>query len=162
MSESAAGSSRTKFSANELRELAEAADALRNKNACVVRNPDRSKGAARYIVVLASEAKAKGWTPIVNLLTSDEEAPSKPRETVVLSSDRPIKFLKNPKLTLADGDAIFLSLAAVDKFVVPYYVRLKRLDEVMALREAFASNPKAALMIHLPWSEPDIGIVSGK
>jgi hypothetical protein len=45
---------------------------------------------------------------------------------------------------------------------VPYYVRLKRLDEVMALREAFASNPKAALMIHLPWSETDIGIVSGK
>jgi hypothetical protein len=162
MASAAGRSKKTKFSANELRELAEAADALRNKDASIVENTDRSKGAARYIVMLASEAKAKGLKPIVDLLTRDDEVPSKQRETVVLSSDRPIKFPKNPKLTLADGDAIFLSLAAVDKFVVPYYVRLKRLPEVLAIREEFASNPKAAVMIHLPSSHTSIGVIAGE
>jgi hypothetical protein len=162
MSDSADGFLSAKFSANELRVLAEAADALRNDDACIVENPDKSADAPRYTVMLTAAAKAQGLTPIVGLLTTDgaDEA-SKRREKVILSTDRPITFLRNPKLSLADCDAVFLTLSAVDKFVVPYYVRTRGLREVQALREAFASNEKAAMMIHLPWSEPDIAVVGG-
>jgi hypothetical protein len=115
------------------------------------------------VVVSAAEANAKGLRPIVNLLTDDGTGEAAiQRESVVLTCDRSITFQQNSKLTLADGDAMFLSLSAVDKFVVPYYARLRRLQEVTAMREEFASNPRAALMMHLPWSEPDIGVVGNK
>jgi hypothetical protein len=160
MSDSAGGFLSAKFSANELRHLAEAADAFRNDDACIVENPDKAPDAQRYTVMRTATALAQGLTPIVSLLTVDDaDEASRRRERVVLSTDRPITLLRNPKLTLADGDAAFLSLSAVDKFVVPYYVRHRRLREVQAMREAFAMNERAALMIHLPDSEIDIGVV---
>ena len=50
-----------------------------------------------------------------------------------------------------DYDAVFWSMAAVDKFVVPYYVSMADLDEAARLRKDFGTVTTVAL-IHLPGS----------
>ncbi len=50
-------------------------------------------------------------------------------------------------------DAMFWSPAAVEKFVIPYYIRFNTIEYVNRIRNAFNRDEVEALT-KLPWSDP--------
>ena len=140
------------LSANDLRALAEATDSIRNEDACVVRNPDAGSTGRRFIVVPKSAAGNR--TQILTLRTNDRNDQDKPvqREPVTLTADKPLEFVNGRVININQCDAIFTSLSAVEKFVVPYYARMRGLVECESMRGQFASDARAVAMLHLPGS----------
>jgi len=64
--------------------------------------------------------------------------------------------LKNPPPSDDFGDyadAVFWSIAAIEKFVLPYYAQFTPLDEVAGKLSEFKDNPDVHAFIHLPDSE---------
>ena len=139
------------LSANELRALAEATDSIRNEDACVVLNPDAATTGRRFTVMPKSIALEKKLKPILTLRTDDKPVAVE-RARVRLSTDQPLEFVGNKIVDINQCDAIFTSLSAVEKFVVPYYARMRGLAECEAMRLRFAEDREAVALLHLPGS----------
>lgn len=140
------------LTANELRALAEEADGLRNHDAVIVRNADPA-AARRYRVMRADQVTTE--TPVLALRTDDDPPFVPRRPAFALHSHPPVQLTNHPGLTLASCDAVFTSLSAFDKFVLPYYAQMRRLDDVKAARERFARTATALAVVHLPESIED-------
>jgi hypothetical protein len=133
--------------ANKLRALAEAADGIRDHSAFLVANPP---GSSEMFEVIDDPAKANGRPVIMNLRTQDNQDPGRPR--IVLKCDQQLIDDAGKVVNLADCDAIFTTLSAVEKFLVPYYSRMRDLDEVKAMRNKFATSTTSVAAFHLPTS----------
>jgi hypothetical protein len=146
------------LTANNLRALAEAADGVRKRKAYIVHNPGDPDNPLRV-------AEKPGTTTIViELLTEDNQ---KPRKHVVLDSTPKLKPTMPPpnqegkEITIKDADAVFTSLSAVEKFLVPYYSHMKPLDQVVAMREKFAASEVETAAFHLPSSYEGLAVAGG-
>jgi hypothetical protein len=140
-----------KLSANEFRALAEAIDSIRNEDACVVLNPDAGTTGRRFTAMAKSAAEQKGLKPILTLRTNDTPGPIE-RAPLNLSTSQPLEFVGNKIVNINQCDAIFTSLSAVEKFVVPYYARMRGLAECEGMRLRFAQDSRAVALLHLPGS----------
>lgn len=146
------------LTANELRALAEEADGLRNHDAVIVRDADPA-AARRYRVMRADQVTTE--RPVLPLRTDDDPAFVPRRPAFALHSHPPVQLTNHPGLTLASCDAVFTSLSAFDKFVLPYYAQMRRLDDVKAARERFARTATALAVVHLPNSIDDTVTAAG-
>jgi hypothetical protein len=133
--------------ANRLRALAEAADGIRDHAAFLVANPP---GSSEMFEVIDDPAKAKGRPVIMNLRTQDDQFPDRPK--IVLKCDQQLIDDAGKTVDLADCDAIFTTLSAVEKFLVPYYSRMRDLADVKAMRNKFATSTSSVAAFHLPSS----------
>jgi hypothetical protein len=149
----------TKFSANDLRALAEASDSIRGEDACIVANP--AAGGPPFVVMTKAAAAQAKLPPIIDLRTEDNPTLSAPRKQLKLTSDRKLRFVKGLARDINDCDAIFTSLAAVEKFVVPYYARMCGLEACEEMRAGFAANADAVAVLHLPGSVEDEALADG-
>lgn len=61
--------------------------------------------------------------------------------------------------SIDDCDMMVLSLAALDKFVIPYYARILGAGEAAQLRQRFLDGD-AAVLRHLPDTEPGTGTLA--
>jgi hypothetical protein len=142
-----------KLTANDLRALAEAADGLRDEDAVVIVDPEVAPGGPRYKIV--RESQRGDAQPVLRLRTDNKPPFVKRKPELVLMSDPPVSLSSHPNLTLAHCDAVFTSISAVDKFVLPYYERMRELSAVQAAREKFAADSSALAVVHLPHSVDD-------
>ncbi len=148
------------LSANELRALAEATDAIRNTDGCVVKNPNPN--GPRYLAVSAKVAAKENLKPLLSLKTDDMPRLKGKRERLLLTADRAITLDGNISIDINECDAVFTSLSAVEKFVVPYYARMRGLAECESLRMKFADNASAVAILHLPGSVPLVAHTSSQ
>ena len=146
------------LTANELRALAEEADGLRNHDAVIVRDADPA-ATRRYRVMRADQMTTE--KPVLAVRTEDTPPFVPRRPAFALHSHPPVQLQNHPGLTLASCDAVFTSLSAFDKFVLPYYAQMRRLDDVKAARERFASTATALAVVHLPNSIDDTVSAAG-
>lgn len=144
------------ISANQLRALAERADSDRNKTVYLVENPDGKP--EPYDIV--DEASINGRRVAMTLNTVDGEPCVTKQGSLTLTSE-PVVYLPNRTESLAGCDAVFTSLTAVEKFVVPYYARHRTPDSVKELRDKFAMDPWALGMVHTPDSVESIARKQG-
>lgn len=140
--------------ANELRALAEASDGLRNTDAYLVEHPVGTDPA--YSVMSKAEADANNLRCVIKLRTEDKPKPIT-RDEVQLRSIKPI-FCQGVEVDVNRFDAIFTSLSALEKFVVPYYARIKPLADCESFRSTFAEATMPVAALHLPSSVQDIGM----
>lgn len=140
-----------KITANELRALAEAADGTRGTPLCIVEN---SNAEPPYLVVDLEKATADGQTPILILETKDDPTTSVPRDRIKLATDRPLIF-KGDAVDINQCDAVFTSLPAIEKFVIPYYARMRSIEQLAALHRSYAEHADVVAMVHLPGSVED-------
>ena len=121
---------------------------MRKKTAYIVRNFEGEANPLRVSDTPEDPAI------VIELFTDDK---TRTRPPVILDSEPKLKPTKPPKpgqaeITIADADAVFTSLSAVEKFLVPYYSHLKPLEEVIAMRDEFAASDMATAAFHLPSS----------
>lgn len=145
----------TSLNANDLRAIAEAADAIRNTDACLVSVQDAS-GVGSLAVMTLLEAAQQNLTPIVVIRTNDVPALLQPRRTISVLAGQNVMIDGAPATSLNAFDAIFTSLSAVDKFVIPYYARFQTLAQCENIRNQFASDSNAVALLHLPESQPSV------
>lgn len=149
------------ITANELRALAEASDAIRGEEAWVIENPKHGDAnAPRFLVVTKKQAELDHAKPLMRLHT-DDLPDMVDRRKIRLTPDRKVVFVNGNALDLNECDAIFTSLSAVEKFVVPYYARLRPLEECERMRRRFATDASAVAFVHLPGSVEDIASLAG-
>ena len=146
------------LSSCDLRALAEASDSIRGVDSCVVANKPGETPA--YIVVTCDYAVKNGLQQIIELRTDDDPQLPTPREKFQLSTNAQLVFRQNRARDINDCDAIFTSLAAVEKFVGPYYARVLGLEKAEEMRLRFANDPKVVAMVHLPTSVEDEAALS--
>jgi|GEM_PF-1529360 len=156
---------RVTISANDLRALAEAADGYRDTAVYVVIDPAADESGARHPYRLVRADSLSDNDIVLELYTE-----SKPKFETRTPS---FELESNPKVVIyrADGtedkrglagcDAVFTSLSAVEKFVVPYYARMRSLGAVDKARESFACDPRALAILHLPDSVDETARESG-
>jgi hypothetical protein len=143
------------WSANELRALAEAADALRNEVGWVVEIRDQETGEQALAVVTPDEAVAQGITaPILKLITRDNPELGTLRAKISVLTSQKVLVDDKIMVSLDDFDAIFTSLSAVEKFVIPYYARHHTLDYCEKIRIRFAQDASIVAVLHVPPSKP--------
>lgn len=132
--------------ANTLRRVAEAADGLRGGTFALTANaPQRDGGTA------------------LGLVPVDPDAPPKPGEIRVhtpLKSPKKMRpkavFVQHPRtgeMIYVDTerfDAVFWGEAAIEKFLVPYYVRFRSAEFMQTLREAAANEEIIAIAHDYP------------
>ncbi len=148
------------WTANDLRALAEEMDSYRNEKMCLV--PDLV-GSTGLKAVLETTANDEQMEVVLHFYTTDEDEKNSPREDIKLTSDKAVKKGANSATTdLSEYDAIFTSLSAVDKFVIPYYVSMLSLADCNDKRKKFADNPNAVAVLHTPKSVSSPGIVDDR
>ena len=76
-----------------------------------------------------------------------------------MMSNPPLR-LERLKKGIDACDAIFTSLVAVEKFLLPYYARFRSVTEVRAMRDGFCTDPKALAVTHLPDSVEDKAVMT--
>lgn len=146
------------INANLLRKLAERADSHRGKTVYLVRNADDA--AEPYDVADAPNVGPR--VVVLALRTTDAEPQFTPRVMPFVLSSIPavrLRTLRNKGLN--DCDAIFTSLVAVEKFVVPYYARFSSPEDVKAMRDGFAQSASALAVTHVPDSIEDEAVPTG-
>lgn len=136
------------LTANMLRALAEEADGLRGVDASLVLDPASPNAPLKVV-----KGNPVGGQVLVSRLLTNTEPEFAPREFAL--TPEPLVVLANTKDDFSKCDAIFLTAAAVDKFVVPYYARMRDLADVRDSRNAFMSNPNNLAVVHLPDSVDD-------
>lgn len=135
------------ITANQLRALAERADSRRGTTAYLVRNPDGSP--EPYDV--ANDDTRSGRDIVLRLETEDAAPAFMKRQVdLKLTADPPLQLDGFPKFDINNCDAIFTSLVAVEKFVLPYYSRFRTVSDVRGMRNGFALAPKALAVCHIP------------
>jgi hypothetical protein len=95
-------------------------------------------------------------------IAGDVAAPN--RKPITLSADRPITIQKfhggSRTYTLADCDCVCTSVAAFEKFFLPYYLPLMTAEQFARFRTVM-DDPAVLCVVHLPTSEPSIGDLAG-
>lgn len=138
----------------QLRKLAEAAHGFQQSGARMIRRGGQ--------VTIESPEK------VLPLAASQTDAPQSNEEVVLTVSSQPIAAkAKTLQIVLNDvriegttygdiagiADAMFWSLAAVEKFLLPYYIGFEDIDVVREkVRDRF-KQPNVLAMVHLPRSE---------
>ena len=132
-----------KLTANQLRALAEAADAMRNRPVSLVL---RDGG---YLAVTTADVK-HGDREVLRIETEDRLRPGErhPIDYIYLKT----AGMAEPRAVHEVCDALFWSESAVSKFVIPYYARFRPLSDVQALVTAF-NRPNVHALGHLPTAE---------
>ncbi|HEY5086674.1 MAG TPA: hypothetical protein VII66_04860 [Gemmatimonadaceae bacterium] len=128
------------LTANDLRKLAEAVDGIRDEPAYVVWG---TNGPEVQTNRPASE------DVMFECMTKNENPDRAELRSIIL--DPPVVTSDGKLLAdlAARADAMFWSEAAVEKFVIPYYVRFSTSQEVDRIRKAF-SHASVVALIHLP------------
>jgi len=127
--------------ANELRKLAETADGIRNQDLVLIKR-------GGVLMVVPTGDVQMGDDEVIELRTDDEfSRDERPDFEIELQVE------DGPDVPLsADYDAVFWSLAAVDKFVIPYYARIWPIEKVNALRVKIAADAAFISAPHPPGS----------
>ncbi|MBL0938412.1 MAG: hypothetical protein IBJ03_05940 [Gemmatimonadaceae bacterium] len=132
--------------ANTLRRIAEAADGLRGGTYALSANaPQRDGGTGLGLVPVdtskpAEPGEIRVHTPL--------KAPKKPRPKAV--------FVQHPhtgemiNIDVERFDAVFWGEAAIEKFLVPYYVRFQSEGFMQTLREAVENDEVIAIAHEYP------------
>jgi hypothetical protein len=135
------------ISAGRLRELAEAADGMRGvplKLAFVDGD---------YRIVDATVQTADDRTLPVNTPSTKDPASAKIDDIVITPAPRIAPDANGNTRVSQVFDALFWSESAVEKFLIPYYARIKDTRFLDQLRRDF--RDKSVYMIgHLPWTIP--------
>jgi len=109
----------TTVTANDLRLAAEKADGFRGIPMALV--PDEKRGVT---VVTEEEAKSGDKEILVEILTPFEGGGVRGDAKVKLLHDNKLyPTPEKPDTPLASADAVFVTQSAVEKFVLPYYIR---------------------------------------
>lgn len=121
--------------ANKLRWLAEAADGMRDQDCVVVWVAEDTLGVVREQDVDGRE----------RLMTLKVHTPSSGGGGMSGNAEVKLTYDGQPVPLPADTDAVFLSQAAVEKFVLPYYTRMESPEWIANKKaELFARNIVAA------------------
>lgn len=131
------------LSANDLRWLGEKADGLR--------------GVPLYLVVdekqgldVVEEKDLKGRESIIEIRTKSR-GPGIPENPELRA--KPRIWYKNKLYSdrdLEQADAVFFSQSAVEKFLLPYYMRFKSGAEVQGMENKLFNNEGVIAAIHIP------------
>lgn len=132
--------------ANDLRRVAEAADGMRGATYTLSANaPLRDGGTGLGLVPVDPKAPT---APGEIRVTTPLKAPGKPRPKAV--------FVQHPgtgEMIYVDTekfDAVFWGEAAIEKFLVPYYVRFQSEGFMQTLREAITNEEIIAVAHEFP------------
>lgn len=145
--------------AHVLRLLAEKADGRRGVDQSIVRVGEGSN--AEYDVLTAAEidarrAKGEKIEPLIAVAATYQNTrrAERERETVVTIK---VPGAKLRTYNASEVDALFLTEAAVEKFVLPYYARTLPRNEYDALIKRYYSEDQIAwALIHYPTSLYDV------
>ncbi len=145
--------------ANVLRLLAEKADGRRGIAQSIVRVGEGAK--AEYDVLTAAEidarrAKGQKIEELIAIAATykNKARAERERETVVTVK---VPGAKPRTYTASEVDALFLTEAAVEKFVLPYYARTLQRDEYDTLLKRYYSEDEIAFaLVHYPPSLYDM------
>jgi hypothetical protein len=143
--------------ANDLRAFVETFDGTREVEWYIA---EETVGAKRRHTAVKKQDLKKGQTPVL-LVRARNKPRVRPRLHELRVSTDPVVKLRDTDRTLAECDAIFTTLSALDKFVVPYYARLRPLADVEEMRREFANDPSILAAIHLPDSVEDSLVATG-
>lgn len=156
--------------ATELRLLAEKADGLREQDLLLVEIVENGK---RRLDLVAQSNVPSAAKPLASVRTNNvtkerrkftigltlgdpvpEPAPRKQRAgAATQEEDSVLPNLGLPDALAEQCDALFWSEAAIDKFVVPYYVRLHGRQGLAALEDSFDTKPNIVAVAHTAPSE---------
>jgi hypothetical protein len=133
---------RRTLSANELRRLAEAVDGIRDRKAYVVWGADGPEVKTR--VSATDDVMAECET--TNVVRGRSRFDS-------ISIDPPLVDRGGKRVSdvASRCDALFWSEPAVEKFVLPYYLRFRTPRQVDTIRDLF-DQPSVYAIMHLPLS----------
>jgi hypothetical protein len=127
--------------ANALRLLAETADGLRNQDLVLITRDD-------VLMVVPANEVLGADTQLTTLRTDDDvERDYRPTFEIQVQINGAGHRLDS------DFDAVFWSLAAVDKFLIPYYTRLWPADTITAFRAKLESDSAWVALPHPPGSK---------
>jgi hypothetical protein len=143
-----------KLSANELRYLAEKADGMRDQAVSLIVDGDKvdvvatkAVGTRKRLLDLATPARGPG-------IAGDAK-------TQIFWRG---KIYGGPNTELDEADALFVTQSAIEKFLLPYYMRFKSGAQVQALENMLFNNPAAVAALHIPPSItkkwPRVGVVN--
>ena len=145
------------LSAPLLRRLAEAADGYRTGKAIYVvtsvRAPYDVRGVFETDSLATIEARKGGasyrvFGPYVTPRDDFRAAPAEILDITVKvqTAKGPVSVTVNPK----EYDAMFWSLGAVDKFLVPYYAGVSGLDRAVQVRASYVTNAATSpIVLHI-------------
>ena len=131
------------LSANQLRYLAEKADGMRAKALALVID-----GNAVDVVPADDKEIGRTKTKLLDLNT--------PTRGDGVAGDAKIEIHWNgksyggPNTILNGADAVFVTQSAIEKFLLPYYMRFKSGAQVQALENSLFNNKNVAAAIHIP------------
>jgi hypothetical protein len=129
--------------ANDLRRVAETADGLRGKRLGLIVD---DKG---YVDAIPLENVKAGQQVLLEVETP-LVGPGIPGDARTLITFRGITY--GPGTDLDTADAVFTSQAAVEKFVLPYYVRFRSGAELQELQDKLFKDKDVIAAVHLPVS----------
>lgn len=144
------------MSANQLRWLAEAADGLRGEEAYLVEQQDGTLAVKRALAVSPTDKR------LMQLDTAWRGAG--------MRGDAQVRILWNGRIydptprDMPSPDALFVTQSAVEKFLLPYYMRFLSAAQVQALENKLYNSPGVAAAFHIHpsfgYRFPEIGIVT--
>ncbi|MCC6929112.1 MAG: hypothetical protein IT359_09000 [Gemmatimonadaceae bacterium] len=131
-----------RISANQLRWLAEAADGIRGSSAVMV---ERANGDIDVI----SEAKRTASDKVLVELETGLRGPGIDGSALVRV------FVDGRTLDPAAGltervDALFVTQSAIQKFLLPYYMRFMSAAQVQALENRLFNDARVKAAVHIP------------
>ena len=136
------------LNANELRRLAEWADGMRGrrlklaiKNGEVVLVEQGEPGDP--LLYLNTDLEGGGCGGTGKIQIHWHKAPGEPERD------------GDSGCRVDDADAVFVSQSAIEKFVLPYYLRFKSPSEVQSIKEHLFNDKRVIAVIHFPpsvWS----------
>ena len=129
------------ITANDLRWLAEKADGLREQHLALVTNDDGK------LDVIKRDQLKPGQPVILDVETPDE-GPGIPGDAKIRIEHRGVMY--GAGTTLDQADAVFVTQSAVEKFVLPYYMRFKSGAQVQALQNMLFRDPLVICAPHIP------------
>jgi hypothetical protein len=131
------------LTANQLRSLAEKADGVGGDLSLV---KDRSGE-----VDVVSRDKLDGRTELLRLHTPRPDPGIQGTARIHLRiGDNNVYGGRHTHLDQAD--AVFVTQSAVEKFLLPYYMRFKSPKEIDAFKIQAFEDPDVEAIIHMPWS----------
>ena len=137
---------RPTLSANQLRYLAEKADGIRGELVLV------ADANGKLDVVRPSDVN--GCTVLANLNT-EREGPGVPGTARIQLRGENNQVLGGPGTDIDKADAVFVTQSAVEKFLLPYYMRFKSPREVAEIERKAFEDENVDAIIHFPWSYLD-------
>ena len=130
--------------ANRLRRLAEKADGLRDRPLKVITDG--------YGGVDVVEINEPGTPCLIDVVTPTEGPGVAGRGKITVHWHESSQVGRNggSECSLDGADAVFVSQSAIEKLLLPYYMRFKNGAEVQQLQDLLFKNDKVLAAIHFP------------